>query len=88
MRIFATLSQRLAEFRRNRRASITVEMAFVLPIFISIGLLSWDAATIFTQIKRGTKHYYSVGDVMASQTRDVSCAQLDKVADLVYASYA
>lgn len=85
---FLFLREKLAAFAANGRAAITVEMAFVLPIFISLGLLTWDAAVIYTQIKRGTKHYYSVGDVMASQTKDVTCKQLDKVAELVYASYA
>ena len=89
---FIAGSSRLAEpfvrFIANRRASITVEMAFVLPLFISLGFLSWDAATVYTQIKRGTKHYYSIGDVVASQTDDMSCARMDKVSDLVYDSYA
>jgi hypothetical protein len=84
----AMLSARALSFGRNCRASITVEMAFVLPLFISLGFLSWDAATIYTQIKRGTKHYYSIGDIVASQTDDMTCARLDKVSELVYTSYA
>jgi hypothetical protein len=88
MRFARNTLDRLKGFRRNRKGAIAVEMAFVLPIFISLGFLSWDAATIFTQIKRGTKHYYSFGDTVAAQTDDLSCNRLDKIADLVYASYA
>jgi len=88
MQTIAFLRDTLGAFRKNTRAAIAVEMAFVLPIFIMIGFLSWDAATIYTQIKRGTKHYYSVGDIMSSQTEDMTCSRLDKVAELVYSSYA
>ncbi|WP_193174973.1 TadE/TadG family type IV pilus assembly protein [Oricola nitratireducens] len=88
MQTIAFFRDTFRAFRKNTRAAIAVEMAFVLPIFIMLGFLSWDAATIYTQIKRGTKHYYSVGDVMASQTRDMTCSRLDKVAELVYSSYA
>ena len=88
MPTIAFLRDKFGGFLENTRAAIAVEMAFVLPIFIMLGFLSWDAATIYTQIKRGTKHYYSVGDVMASQTRDMTCSRLDKVAELVYSSYA
>lgn len=79
---------RLAALGRDSRGSITIEMALVLPLFISLTFLSWDAATIFTQVKRGTKHYYSMGDVVASQTADLTCSRLDKIAELVYDSYA
>lgn len=78
----------VARFLRERKAAITVEMAFVLPLFMSLTFLSWDAAAIHTQIKRATKHYYSIGDIVSSQTFDLTCDRLDRISDLVYDSYA
>lgn len=75
-------------FARNGRGSVSVEMAFVLPIFAAIAFLTWDAGTIYTQYNRAVSNLYSVGDIITTRTEDLTCNQLDAISELVYDSYA
>ncbi len=75
-------------FARGKRGAIAVEMAFILPIFFSFAFLTYDAGTVYTQYKRGVRHYYSLGDIISAQTQDLTCSKLDRIAELVYESYA
>lgn len=86
-RIRRVLKYKLDSFGRHDRGSIAVEMAFILPIFASMAFLTYDAGTVYTQYKRGTRNYYAMGDILASQTQNVTCSQLDKISELVYDSY-
>ncbi|KPB02559.1 TadE/TadG family type IV pilus assembly protein [Ahrensia marina] len=81
------LKRKIIRFGRHDKGSIAVEMAFILPIFASMAFLTYDAGTVYTQYKRGTRNYYAMGDILASQTKNVTCSQLDKIAELVYTSY-
>ncbi|MEO0543644.1 MAG: hypothetical protein AAFY99_07480 [Pseudomonadota bacterium] len=82
------LKRRFYVFGANSRASVSVEMAFILPTFAAMAFLTWDAGTVYTQYKRGTRHYYALGDIMSGQTTDVTCGRLDTISELVYDSYA
>lgn len=82
------LERSLRSFSHNIRGAIAVEMAFILPIFFSFAFLTYDAGTVYTQYKRGVRHYYSLGDIISAQTQNLTCSKLDKIAELVYASYA
>ena len=82
------LKRKVVGFGGDAKGSIAVEMAFILPIFASMAFLTFDAGTVYTQYKRGTRHYYALGDVISSQTQNLTCSQLDKISELVYASYA
>lgn len=75
-------------FTRDTRGSVAVEMAFILPIFISMAFLSWDAGTVLTQYNRSLSNLYSLGDIVSTRTSDLTCDQLDNISDLVYESYA
>ena len=78
---------RLRRFIRAKRASVAVEMAFVLPVFAIMTFATWDAATIYTQYSRATSNLYSIGDMITTRTQDISCGQLDRLSTLVYESY-
>ena len=82
------LKRKVVGFRSDAKGSIAVEMAFILPIFASMAFLTFDAGTVYTQYKRGTRHYYALGDVISSQTQNLTCSKLDKISELVYDSYA
>lgn len=82
------LKRKVVGFGGDAKGSIAVEMAFILPIFASMAFLTFDAGTVYTQYKRGTRHYYALGDVISSQTQNLTCKQLDKISELVYDSYA
>jgi len=75
-------------FARDGRGSVSVEMAFVLPIFAAMAFLTWDAGTIYTQYNRSVSNLYSVGDIITTRTEDLTCDQLDAISELVYDSYA
>ncbi|MEO1749404.1 MAG: hypothetical protein AAFR27_12465, partial [Pseudomonadota bacterium] len=79
---------RLFRFGASSRASVSVEMAFILPTFAAMAFLTWDAGTVYTQYKRGARHYYAIGDIMSAQTTDMTCSRLNKISELVYDSYA
>ena len=87
-RPFRRLSARICRFVRDARASVAVEMAFVLPIFASMAFLTWDAGTVYTQYNRATSNLYSIGDIISTRTTDVTCNELDAISELVYQSYA
>lgn len=87
-RPFNRLSVRLCRFARDARASVAVEMAFVLPIFAAMAFLTWDAGTIYTQYNRATSNLYSLGDIISTRTNDLTCDDLDAISELVYDSYA
>lgn len=78
----------MRRFARNARASVAVEMAFVLPIFAAMAFLTWDAGTVYTQYNRAVSNLYSVGDIITTRTQDLTCNQLDAISELVYESYA
>lgn len=82
------MKRKLIRFGGSERGTIAVEMAFILPLFASMAFLTFDAGTVYTQYKRGTRHYYALGDVLSAQNQNVTCSQLDKISELVYASYA
>lgn len=82
------MKRKLIRFGRQERGAIAVEMAFILPIFAAMAFLTYDAGTVYTQYKRGTRHYYAMGDILSAQTQNVTCSQLDKMSELVYDSYA
>lgn len=84
----ALLKSKIFKFSSSDRASISVEMAFILPLFAVMAFLSFDAGTVYTQYKRGSRHYYALGDVLSAQTQNVTCNQLDKISEVVYDSYA
>lgn len=86
-RLRSILKHKLISFGRQERGAIAVEMAFILPIFASMAFLTYDAGTVYTQYKRGIRNYYSLGDILAYQTEDVTCSQLDKISEMVYKSY-
>lgn len=79
---------RMRRFAADARASVAVEMAFVLPIFATMAFLTWDAGTVYTQYNRSTSNLYSLGDIIATRTSDLTCDRLDSIAELVYDSYA
>ncbi|WP_018688619.1 TadE/TadG family type IV pilus assembly protein [Ahrensia kielensis] len=81
------LKHKLISFGRQERGAIAVEMAFILPIFAAMAFLTYDAGTVYTQYKRGTRNYYALGDIIAYQTANVTCSQLDKISEMVYQSY-
>jgi len=82
------LQQRLSRFGQDARAAITVEMAFVLPIFASMAFLTWDAGTVYTQYNRSIRNIYSIGDIISTQRHSLTCNRLDLISELVYESYA
>ena len=84
----ARIIHRMRRFVAEKRASVAVEMAFILPIFASMAFLTYDAGTIYSQYNRGAKNLYSIGDIVSSQTEDLTCQRLDRIAELVYESYA
>ncbi len=88
IRFNRALKRKVLGLSRDVKGSIAVEMAFILPIFASMAFLTYDAGTVYTQYKRGTRHYYALGDIMSAQTTNVTCSQLDKISELVYDSYA
>ena len=88
LRLRNFLKSRMFSFGANRNASVSVEMAFILPTFAAMAFLTWDAGTVNTQYKRGARHYYAMGDIMSAQTTDMTCSRLDKISELVYDSYA
>lgn len=79
---------RLRRFARDARASVAVEMAYVLPIFASMAFLTWDAGTVYTQYNRSISNLYSLGDIVSTRTTDITCNQLDAISELVYDSYS
>lgn len=87
-RPFRRSAVRLRKFARDVRASVAVEMAFILPIFASMAFLTWDAGTVYTQYSRSTSNIYSLGDIVATRISDLTCNQLDAISELVYESYA
>ena len=87
-RAIARMRRRAARFRRDRRASIAVEMAFILPIFASMAFLTWDAGTVYTQYNRSVSNLYSLGDIISTQRHSLTCDRLDLISGLVYNSYA
>ena len=87
-RPFARAAARMRRFARDVRASVAVEMAFVLPIFASMAFLTWDAGTVYTQYNRSISNLYSLGDIISTRTADLTCDRLDAIAELVYGSYA
>ncbi|MEM1376149.1 MAG: TadE/TadG family type IV pilus assembly protein [Pseudomonadota bacterium] len=86
--IRAFLKTKICRFGKNEGASITVEMAFILPIFAAMAFLTFDAGTVYTQYKRGSRHYYAMGDILSAQTTDLTCSRLDTISEMVYDSYA
>ncbi len=82
------LRARLHRFGRDARASIAVEMAFILPIFASMAFLTWDAGTVYTQYNRSVQNIYSLGDIVSTQRHSLSCDRMDLISQLVYESYA
>lgn len=82
------MRDRLVRFRKETRASIAVEMAFILPIFASMAFLTWDAGTVYTQYNRSVRNIYSLGDIISTQRHSLTCNRLDLISELVYESYA
>jgi Flp pilus assembly pilin Flp len=73
---------------RDHSGAVTIEVAVLMPIMAVLIFVTFDASTVYTQYDRATKSYYSMGDLVASQTQDLTCSRLDTMAELVYASYA
>lgn len=73
--------------RRSQSGTITVEFAMALPFLALMGLAGLDAAAIHKNATRGETATFSIGNTISSLEGDVSCAFLDRVADLAFESY-
>lgn len=67
------LFTKFIKFKYNEEGVISIEMAAILPILLSLGLLSYDAGGLYKSITRGNNALYAVGDVISSLDSNTTC---------------
>lgn len=77
----------IVRFGKNSEGVAALEFALILPLLLGMCFLVFDTTAVMTQSKRATRHYYSLGDIVSSSAGDLTCGDLDKASELVYASY-
>ncbi len=77
----------IGRFLGNKRGAIAVESAFIIPIYVVVFTLAFEAVTYIKLKQRSEQVVFAMADVVTSQTSDVDCEFLDNLGKLGWEMY-
>ncbi|HSO48516.1 MAG TPA: hypothetical protein VLQ68_11360, partial [Rhizobiaceae bacterium] len=72
----------IGRFVGDKKGSIAVESAFILPIYVVVFTFSFEAVAYIKLKERSEQVIYAMADVMTSQKANVDCTFLDNLGKL------